>query len=358
MAQNLDVSTEKPLISFVGYSRNDGYARNFERRLQLTVNSLAHQAARFEVVIEFLLVEWNPPNENPPIASLFDTFKDNPFFRLRVITVPGEYHKGVRGEKEKGLHPVRALNVGFRRARGRFVSPIASDVVISDAVFEYFNSHGLSDMNVYRLDRVDVDETILERLDVVTISPADIVRAVEGAQLVRHRQMDEELAYHYGLQPLHTNACGDFLLMPIEMLHAVRGYKDCDDVACLDVDAIMLHAVVVSGLCEKRLPDECVVNKLAHDQVCRLRVRPYRPVFRRGIEKLINSLIFERPFLALIRAVFDVPRRQVEGLSGDFPSMEKNLVLPARLWAKRKKQVRLNGQDWGLAGVNLPEQEL
>ena len=350
--------SDRPLISFVGYTRNDGYVQHFERRLLLTTNALADQAQRFEVFVEFLIVEWNPPKGRPPIASLLPSANGNLFFSLRVVTVPPQFHANFRGANEKGLHSVRALNVGYRRSRGKFITPLASDVILSDSIFSYISQHGLNEKYVYRADRIDVDEAILEKLDIGVQKRPSLEVKLKAAQQHHNLPLDDDMVFHYGVLPLHTNASGDFLLMRRTMWHALYGQPEKYGVACLDADSIALHAAVASGLTEKRLPVDCKVYKLAHRKMCRLRVQPHRPWFRYRLEKFINVVFVNRPLRALVRGTFDVPRRSVDGLQGDFASFERNFVLKARWWNWRKKQVRLSGKDWGLARVELPEKYL
>lgn len=345
-----------PLITFVGYTRNDGYARLFKERLQLLVRSLAGQAERFQLRVELLLVEWNPPTDQPSIASLLADCKSNPYFTLRIVTVPPEYHAGIKGGNEKGLHPARALNVGYRRAKGSFLSPIASDAVLSDNVFRHIKSHGLDDRYLYRLDRIDVDDDILKKIDPLVDNLDGLANLLKALQLHRHTPLDHDMCFHYGLKPLHTNGCGDFLLMSRSAWHALHGQRERCGVDCLETDSLALHAAAASGLIEKRLPDNCVVYKLAHGRMFRHKTGPYRPIVRRWIEKFVNACIPHRSSRAIVRALIDVPRRKIEGLSGHFSSMERNLVLPARFWAWRGRQVRLNDEKWGLAGIDLPEE--
>ena len=350
--------SDRPLVSFVGYTRNDGYARHFEKRLQLLARSLADQASRFQITTELLLVEWNPPADQPSVASLLKGCNSGPYFTLRIVTVSAEYHAGIKGADEKGLHPARALNVGYRRAYGQFLSPIASDAILSDDVFSYFNTNGLDDRFVYRLDRIDVDDSVLEGFVPGSSELSDIAQTAKASIQHHHKPLDHDMAFHYGLKSLHTNGCGDFLLMSCAAWHALRGQRENCGVDCLETDSLALHAAVASGLVEKRMPDDCVVYKLAHGKMFRLKTGPYRPPIRRFVEKLVNGGIPHRPTRALVRGVLNVPRRKIDGLSEHFASFERNFVLKARWWAWRKKQVQLNSENWGLAGVELPDETL
>lgn len=347
----------QPLISFVGYTRNDGYAYAFEKRLVVSAVSLADQAERFQLSLELVLVEWNPPSDQRSVASLFADFKGNPYFSLRVITVPSGFHRGFRGADEKGLHPARALNVGYRRARGQFFTPFASDAILDDKVLQFIKDEGLDTANIYRLNRADVPESLLDSLDPDDFNRAKLLEAIEGSERYLHAPLDHDMSFHYGVKPLHTNACGDFLLMSSAAWHRQRGQRENTDVACLDTDSIALHAAAANGLREVRLPADCMLYKISHGRTYRHRVKPHRKGYRRVLEQVVNGIVPHRPTRALIRALFDIPRRQVAGLTGHFPSMERNFILWARLWQWRSSDVRLNGPSWGLKGETLKETE-
>src|SRR5229473_2659130 len=85
-------SERPPQLSIVAASRNDDHGGNLFERMQLFVDGLADQARRFDLPIDLVLVEWNPPSDRP---SLADALRWEPAeqYQPRVITVPPEVHR-------------------------------------------------------------------------------------------------------------------------------------------------------------------------------------------------------------------------------------------------------------------------
>lgn len=349
----------QPLITFVGYARNDNYAANFLDRLQLTIRTLAQQAADFRISIEFLLVEWNPPAEGQSLADVLAVGGDNPYFRCTVITVPPAYHSGFVGADEKGFHPSRALNVGYRRAQGQFVSPLSSDVILTDAVFDYISHQGLDETCVYRLDRYDVETSALPAFSRDRESRRTMQKNL-GRQVIHHHDNHgTHIRDIYGIPDLHTNACGDFLLAPNWAWQKIHGVPEDCDVTCLDIDSIALHALVFAGCRQVILPDSCRLYKFTHPNAgYRQRVKPLRYGWRKWLEKAINTLVPGRWNKATLRGLCNVPIRQTAGMKFASDSFEKNFILRVKKWYWFQKDIALNPVDWGLVDVDLKKKNV
>ena len=344
-----------PLISFVRYARNDGYAPNYIDRMNLTTKTLVRQAEHYRVPIEILIVEWNPPADKPRLHTVLDGAAGADFATVRIITVPPSVHSKVKGAALKGLHPARALNVGYRRAHGKFVTPFSSDSFLTNAVFEYAATVGFQDQKIYRLDRFDVAPSVLKQATTMAAGEGALIELCAANTVGHHAPQDTEMAKPLGLRHLHTNAAGDFLLMSKTMWHTQRGQIENCDVTCLDTDSLALHAAAAGGGTEIRLDDSCRLYKIIHGNMSHKRVKPVWSVWAKTLSALIRTLTSSTQKRAYLRGLVDIPRRKLEGLPGSYASFERNFYLRARRWASDKKPVKLNSETWGLGGVDLDE---
>jgi hypothetical protein len=62
--------TTTPYLSVVATSRNDNHGGNMLRRMQIFINGLSEQCRRHQLDAELILVEWNPPSDNPSLAEV------------------------------------------------------------------------------------------------------------------------------------------------------------------------------------------------------------------------------------------------------------------------------------------------
>lgn len=345
----------RPLLTFVKYARNDGYTPDFLDRMQFAANRLASQAEKYGVPIEILVVEWNPPADRPPLSDALLINQSSEFVDVRFIRVPPKEHLLCGLADTKGMHPARALNVGYRRAKGRFVTPKSSDSFLSDQTFEFFASGSLEENNLYRLNRYDIEPEALDIWAHQNTDTADLNTLFEGYVKGSHLPQDKELSAPLGLPRLHTNAAGDFLLMAQEKWSAMRGQPEDTDVLCLDTDSITLHAATTHNLTEVRLPDACRLYKPVHGKMSTSRVNLVWNGYARFISRLARVISRSARTRATIRGIFDIPRRKLEGIEGTHVSFEKNFFMRVKNWRHASSPVTLNGPDWGLGNKDLEE---
>jgi hypothetical protein len=167
-ASNNDDS--RPYLSVVVTARNDDHGGNLLGRMQTFVNALLAQAKRHAVPVELLVVDWNPPDEKPPLIEALRWPADLGPVEVRFIDVPATLHNTFRHGAALPLYQMIAKNVGIRRARGRFVLATNIDVVFSHELFAFFAERRLEAGCMYRIDRHDamqdvpVDASIDEQL--------------------------------------------------------------------------------------------------------------------------------------------------------------------------------------------------
>ena len=151
---------EKPLLSIVVTARNDDHGGSFLQRMQMFVNGLLEQAARYRLNSELIIVEWNPPADRPRLADALRWPAYAGPCTVRIIGVPSAIHHRYAHSAKLGLFQMIAKNVGIRRSHGHFVLCTNIDVLFSREVMLFFASGRLGTRDMYRVDRLDVSSDI------------------------------------------------------------------------------------------------------------------------------------------------------------------------------------------------------
>ena len=152
--------TTTPYLSVVATSRNDNHGGNMLRRMQIFINGLLEQCRRHQLDAELILVEWNPPSDNPSLADVLSWQVEGSPCVVRIIQVPPELHDQLNHSASLPLFQMIAKNVGIRRARGQFVLATNIDLLFSDELFSFIASRQLKPRAVYRLDRYDAQSNV------------------------------------------------------------------------------------------------------------------------------------------------------------------------------------------------------
>ena len=239
----------EPYISFVLYSRNDDYGGDLVSKTERSLNFLIAQLADHAIDAEIIVVEWNPPSDQPLLRGVL-RLEQSERVKVRFIVVPARYHRRLRlWNQFPGSAGTVAINVGIRRARGQFILIRASDLFYSESLIEFLARRELRKDRVYRLNRVDVAAEVLDT-------------PVGDRSAFLDRCAAEAVEEHFALQgptfppllSLHTNAGGDFMLASEESWRSVRGFPETDTVIALDSDGLGLYALVASGMEQQILP--------------------------------------------------------------------------------------------------------
>lgn len=144
-----------PHLSVVVTSRNDNHGGQLLYRMQHFVNGLMEQCHRHKLTAELIIVEWNPPDENPLLAKALQFSKQNSYCSIRIIKVPNEIHREFQNSEKIPLYQMIGKNVGIRRALGKFVLATNIDILFSDQLIKYIKKK-LKSGHFYRVDRLDV----------------------------------------------------------------------------------------------------------------------------------------------------------------------------------------------------------
>jgi hypothetical protein len=347
------------MLSVVAASRNDGHGLNLVPRMQVFVDGLADQVARFGREVELILVDWNPPRDHPGLAEVLTT-RSVKGFAVRVITVPPEVHSRLSIASNLSFFQMIAKNVGIRRAEGDAVLATNIDILLSDGLF--LDSTGeIAARCLYRTDRVDipfdpqvtVDPEVLRRSPPIRINrktgiyypgvgeaqhyvrggadlakvalknPVDFVRRMVRGGMPRLQKYRRAYISIFALPQLHFNACGDFQLMTRESWAELHGYPEWE-VFGWNLDSMLMYQAAAAGFAFKELPDHPAFH-LDHSSGFSL---------ESGTDYLAGAT-----------------RRGIPVL-GDTELLE----VANTIWKYRKKgQWRTNLDGWGMSGRDFPE---
>jgi hypothetical protein len=269
----------RPVLTVVAASRNDDHGGNLLVRMQVFIAGLAEQAERFEVPLELIVVEWNPPAERPSLSAALEWPRSD-LFCPRVVTVPREVHAALPNSDRIPMFQMMAKNVGIRRAAAPFVLATNIDILLTDDLFAFFREE-LRPNTLYRTDRRDV-VVALERIPPPT--PAEC-RALPPAR--RHtsagteypdrrprglarprrawRQIPELVLNRVVLPKLHTSGCGDFTLTSREVWDAIRGYPEWP-IFSWHLDGVPLYQAYAGGVRIVDLMEPMAAIHLEHSQ--------------------------------------------------------------------------------------------
>ncbi len=124
---------DNKIISICLMGRNDDYAVNFKRRLELGINYLALNAKKINVLdsIEIILVDWNSD-----VALYKDLQLSTEACSITTtIIVPPEEAESYNFEDTNFSH-VYPINIGLRRASGKYLTMMPADILISSYTLE------------------------------------------------------------------------------------------------------------------------------------------------------------------------------------------------------------------------------
>lgn len=338
---------ERPYLTIVATSRNDGHGGDILKRMRLFVGGLIAQANRHRLPAELIVVEWNPPESHPPLRDVLPRPAAGDLLTLRYVVVPGELHRRYRRAREIPLFQMIAKNVGIRRARGEFVLCTNVDLLFSDELFAALAAGNLARDTFYRANRCDVPDGIDPGWDIGT------QLAWCGKNVIRRMGMDPRFKNfnleHVGLghdalykrwllnklvrglqmlwppekikyYQLDSFACGDFTLMSREAWLRIGGYLELD-LYSIHIDTLGLVSAASLGLRQHVFRGAACTYHVDH---------PLGWSSMSPVEKI--RFLEERP------------------------GIDYGLVVEAGLYALRRKEgLPLNPPDWGFAEHDFEE---
>lgn len=271
-----------PYVSFVAAARNDNYGGNFLHRMQVFVNGWASLVKKFQLPGELVIVEWNPPPENPRLKDALQWPDLKGQGAIRIVEVPAPAHKRFPNSERMPMFEYVAKNTGIRRAEGEYVLATNPDLLFSEELMQSLSRKELSTTCFYRADRYDVNDMIPLQMPVeqqlqFCEQHAFRVSFIYGtvplesaSQRIRNflRSFPKSLFSYPGRRMpkhgLHTNASGDFLMMAREKWHQFRGYPELKTHSYVDGYGCFLAASL--GLKQVLLKSPIRIYHQEHDR--------------------------------------------------------------------------------------------
>ncbi len=362
---------KRPYVSIAFTNRNDGYGGDLEARIGKFIDYYAMYAQRWPGLFEFVICDWNPPQN---AARLRDAFDWKKLGNVLHVEVPPEVHARIAGPGARQMLDYIGRNVAARRARGEFVLVINQDIFVSKSIMRLIRKRRLQRGCFYRADRCDFDfepcrDVALEQFEAAALAHTFQVnrrhRSTDepisvpaegrslgalGSRLEAGDHLDQDLGliycraaarklkidgqnawawrwipalrehlavwhasfegdrYYRGFL-LHTNAAGDFLLAPRRAFHAINGMWETSKIY-LHLDSYAVMQFFAAGYEQVIFQQPHRVFHADHDRSARA-----------GFQEGAGWAEHEQAFSEMLR--------------GD-------------------RSFRLNGGDWGLAKENLP----
>jgi hypothetical protein len=342
--------SDRPYLSVVMASRNDGYAGGMLRRLQVSISAFTEQMDRVGLPSELVVVDWNPPAGK----DLWHAIEWPSTIRrctIRVITVPPKVHGTFPFADKLPILIHRARNVGVRRARGEFILPTSPDILFSNELAEWFAKRELDRTCMYRVVRRDVPEKALlyKSLD----------KRLRFCRNHVHQVHKRDSSHRIdGLPHLFTNAAGDFTLMSRDMYFRVHGIPEEREFHSMHFDGVLCHIAHAAGAREVELGSPLRIYHVDHgapswrSEISWLE----RAVSRVPIPSVATSLVTVARRMA--PATSAIERRGVPYLDCSTRAGQAQYERLIRSLVKEPEAFRYNDADWGLAQYALGERVL
>ncbi len=343
-------------LSVVATSRNDNHGGSLTYRMQHFVNGFVEQCKRHDLNAELILVEWNPPDDRPPLAEALQFPSDMGPCDIRIIRVPKEVHMQYKHAEDLPLFQMIAKNVGIKRAKGKFILATNIDILFSDEVICYMRDKLIRKV-LYRADRLDVPnelpktETFDEILtfckesffringkfgtvnitDKMVSMNMELPRSAFAEKIETLKRTYRRLASFTPIEvdrkiprDLHTNGCGDFTLLSYADWERLRGYPEWD-IFSFHIDSVLLFQAHRNEIIELDLPKKMPVYHIEHGPGSGYSAEAAHILFKRIEEKGITYLK-ESDFRDIVEKIYESPTR-----------------------------VLYNDENWGLSKLSLDE---
>ena len=269
----------KYLSIVTGIRKNDA-DQYWLNRMQLYVNGLISQCRYFNIDAELIVIEWNKDETESSVFDLLSWPTTLGPLSIRFIQVPPIIHYKIENSDKINFFQYIAVNVGVRRARGKFVLVTSIDVLLSKELAKFIGERRLKTKCCYRVNRHDIglknlpfDVPIEKQLELCANNVMRI-HGINGTKVFKINKTacnkdkyacraefikDSLQAFNSfrtknSKEPPFTNASGDFILMDRESWFALRGYPEVPK-SQLYIDGLIVYMAYVSGVSQISLPD-------------------------------------------------------------------------------------------------------
>ena len=298
-----------PHLSVVATSRNDNHGGSLTYRMQHFIDGFIKQCGRHSLKAELILVEWNPPDDTPPLQEALRFPVESGPCTVRIIRVPKQVHISLKNSEHLPLFQMIGKNVGIKRALGKFVLATNIDILFSDAVICWMRDQ-LEAGKLYRVDRLDVPSQLpsTDSIQEILAFCNDQYFRINGKWgtlsrsfgLDNLRKLKRILKNKMGIDKtvqLHNNACGDFTLLSYADWERLRGYPEWE-IFSWHIDSIFLHQAYYHGIIEVDLPTSIPIYHIEHSPGSGYSPEGQELLFHRleqkGITYLKNHEFFDR----------------------------------------------------------------
>lgn len=285
--------SEQPYLSIVATTRNDNHGGDLIDRTMCFVKGIYHQAQKFNLSVELIIVEWNPPKDKPLLKEVLPKPSPDQPVSIRYIIVPNEIHKEFRFGEKIPLYQMIAKNVGIRRAKGTYVLCTNIDLIFSDACFELLAKRKLEENIFYRANRCDIPKDVMKlntveaQLDygnknmTKRLGKAYNYRNINGFPNfffwfpnalflldkilgIVKKVLPLKVEGGYDIYSLDCEACGDFTLMSKKDWFRIKGYCELD-MYSLHIDSMALISCMAIGMKQNIFPTEACSYHIYHE---------------------------------------------------------------------------------------------
>lgn len=254
-------SIPPPLLSIVVTTRNDDHGGNMLHRFQIFLDHLGEVCDRHGLNAELIVVEWNP---DPNFGPLYEAMRwpKSRYLRIRGVIVPASIHNAYSNADVLPLFQMIAKNVGVRRARGEYVLATNIDILFSEELATWLAGNALNPNAFYRIDRTDISATSIPQGLNVTARLAFCKKHVAWVH-GQHGSHPPNAPSKGDPQALHTNACGDFILMARQSWLDLKGYPEFP-LWAIYLDGLLLYAAQAIGMSQVVLQPPLRVYHIEH----------------------------------------------------------------------------------------------
>lgn len=279
---------EAPYLSVVVAARNDNYGGDFETRLQNCINWFDYYANQYNLVSEFIIVNYNPVNDRPQLEDCI-TFNVTGKVQYKIITVPPSFHQQLETEPVRKALPFYeyvAKNIGIRRANGKYILSANPDILPDPSIIKHIAQKRLNPNTYYRTDRMDfqwpkgqpVQPNQLDRVREVSteVYTKPIVIKFNHKPsffktVMKYKWQSKQWIWYYGFfrkfprirewyeetemtawmsHLIHVNASGDFILTYRNNWQKIQGHPEGTYLPVY-TDALTVSMLRYSGLQER-----------------------------------------------------------------------------------------------------------
>lgn len=345
----------RPYISVIYYSRNDDHGGNMLSRMQASFDSFFLQFERLGLGSEIIVMDYNPPSDRPPLCEVLKLKVESRFCDVRFITVSKEIHESYEDGKKMPINHMVARNSGIRRAKGEFILSTCIDVLLSKELAEFLAAKKLEKNRSYRIDRIDINRDVLSyELDLDGMLRYGAKNIIDVHFDVEFGGKFPQSEYNF----LHTNMSGDFNLLHSDYWHSLHGYPEYDCQGT-HADTIFCYMAHFAGAREFIFEEPYRIYHIDHDS------RWMWPVYTHVLRnwRMLKFKVDTKTLKELKPQYYELARKAHE-LSGESTPLEG---VGIKIMSKDEYHaiirdimlgegdIRYNGEEWGLANINLPE---